>query len=149
MEFPMTDSIYLFPERQPVLRVVTRLNDANPSGDIFGGWLMSQIDIAGAIAAAIRAKGPIATVAVSSLRFIQPLFPHDCVSFYADVTKVGSTSLTVAIDVFAQRAVFGVQESQHPLAQNHHSLEAVKIADAVFVYVAVSEPGKKRLVPAM
>jgi acyl-CoA thioesterase YciA len=135
-------------ERQPVLRLVTRPNDANPSGDIFGGWLMSQLDIAGAIAAAIRARGPIATVAVNSLRFILPLFPHDCVSFYAEVVKVGRTSLTVAIEVFAQRAVFGIQEDMHPLAQQHHSLDTVKIADAEFVYVAVSKPGEKRLVPA-
>jgi acyl-CoA thioesterase YciA len=128
----MTDEPVELPvDRSPILRVTTRINDANPSGDIFGGWLMSQIDIAGAIVAAERAKGPVVTVAVKDLQFIKPLYVHDLVSFYADVVRVGSTSLTVYIEVFAQR-------------QRQYTYEAVKVSDATLVYVAVTEPGKPR-----
>jgi len=122
-------------DRQPTLRVKTRPNDANKSGDIFGGWLMSQIDIAGAMEAQIRAKGPVVTVAVSELLFIEPLYVYDLVSFYTTVEKVGNTSLTVKVEVFATR--FSDQQYQH-----------IKVSDATLVYVAVSEPGKKRQIPA-
>lgn len=120
---------------EPTLRVTTRPNDANRDGDIFGGWLMSQIDIAGAIAAGIRAYGPIVTVAVKELHFIKPLFVQDLVSFYANVTAVGKTSLTTAIEVYAQRD-----------RGNRHE-PAIKVSEAILIYVAVSEPGKSRLVP--
>lgn len=119
---------------EPLLRVVTRPNDANPTGDIFGGWLMSQIDIAGSIAAAVRAKGPVVTVAVQQLQFIQPLFVHDLVSFYGQVVKVGQTSLTVELQAYAER-----------LNQGQNTI--VKVSDATLVYVAVAKPGQKRLVP--
>lgn len=117
--------------KQPTLRVITRPNDANPKGDIFGGWLMSQIDVAGAIAAISAAKGPVSTVAVKELQFIHPLYAHDIVSFYTEVTGVGTTSVTVAIEVYAQRQM-GMKNC------------VIKISDALLVYVAVSEPGKKR-----
>src|SRR5437660_11710168 len=80
---------------QPTLRVRTRPNDANASGDIFGGWLMSQIDIACAIAAAKATNGPVVTVAVNSLTFIKPLFIYDLVSFYTKVEKIGTTSIQI------------------------------------------------------
>lgn len=121
--------------REPALRVTTRPNDANPTGDIFGGWLMSQIDIAGAIAASARAEGPVVTVAVKELRFIKPIFVHDLVTFYSNVTAVGKTSITVAVEVFSQRQ-YGCGDE-----------EAVKVSDAILVFVAVSEPGKPRMVP--
>jgi acyl-CoA thioesterase YciA len=92
---------------------------------------MSQIDIAGASAAVSVAKGRVATVAVSQLRFIAPLYIYDLVSFYADVVRVGNTSITVEIEVYAQR-------------QRRMDLPYIKIADAVYVYVAVEQPGKKR-----
>lgn len=117
----------------PTLRLTTLPNDANASGDIFGGWLMSKIDISGAIAAVQRARGSVVTVAVESLQFIKPLYVYDLVSFYSHVIKTGHTSLTVHTDVFAQRA-----RALH---------ETVKVAEATFVYVAVSAPGKKRKVP--
>ena len=118
-------------KKEPTLRVTTRPNDANLKGDIFGGWLMSQIDIAGAIAAVSATKGAIATVAVKELQFIKPLYPHDVVSFYTDIVSIGNTSVTVAIEVHAQR---------------HLDLEnsSEKVANAVFVYVAVENPGVKR-----
>jgi acyl-CoA thioesterase YciA len=121
--------------QQPTLRIITNPNDANQSGDIFGGWLMSQIDIAGSIAAGKRAKGSIVTVAVKELRFIKPLFVYDLVSFYAKVIAVGKTSITVNIEVFAQRN------------RGSNSETSFKVSDAVLVYVAVSEPGKPRDVP--
>lgn len=118
---------------QPKLRLTTLPNDANKSGDIFGGWLMSKMDIAGAIAAVQRAKGSVVTVAVNNLVFIKPLYVYDLVSFYAKVISVGRTSLTVQIEAYAQRS---------------RDLGAtVKVGDATYVYVAVSAPGQKRLVP--
>jgi acyl-CoA thioesterase YciA len=122
------------PLHDPVLRVTTRPNDANPKGDIFGGWLMSQIDIAAAITAAGVAKGPVSTVAVKELQFIHPLFINDLVSLYAHVIKVGNTSVTVGVDVYAQH-------NADLTAEPH------KIADAVMVFVAIEKPGIKRLIP--
>jgi acyl-CoA thioesterase YciA len=83
------------PERDPVLSVVPMPADANPTGDIFGGWIMSQVDIAGSIPALRLAKGRIATVAVNSFTFKQPVLIGDLVSFYAQVARVGRTSITV------------------------------------------------------
>jgi acyl-CoA thioesterase YciA len=131
--FTNNSSEQLPKNKQPTLRLTTLPNDANLNGDIFGGWLMSKIDIAGAVAAVQRANGPVVTVAVSQLQFIKPLFVYDLVSFYAEIIHVGRTSLTVKIEAYAQRA-----RALH---------ETLKVADATYVYVAVSAPGKKRLVP--
>lgn len=122
-------------EKQPTLRVTTMPNDANAAGDIFGGWLMSQIDIAGAIEAKVRAKGPIATISVKELIFHKPLFVYDLVSFYTDITKVGKTSIEVSIEVYARRMREG-------------EFQTIKVAWAKYVYVAISKPGIKRPVPA-
>src|SRR5512146_3039006 len=89
--------------REPMLRVVPMPADANPTGDIFGGWIMSQVDIAGAIPALRLAKGRVATVAVNSFVFRQPVLIGDIVSFYAEVARVGRTSITVNVEVYAQR----------------------------------------------
>lgn len=129
----MAKTILKLPNTQPTLRVKTRPNDANQSGDIFGGWLMSQIDIAGAIVAADRAKGHVVTVSVKDLTLLKPLFVYDIVSFYAKVIAVGRTSITVTIETYAQRA---------PKQE-----EVVKISDAILVYVAVKKPGEKRELP--
>lgn len=94
-------------DKQPTLRITTRPNDANSSGDIFGGWLMSQIDIAGSIEAKVRAKSAIATIAVKELLFLKPLFVYDLVSFYTELVSVGTTSITVKIEVFATRLAEG------------------------------------------
>jgi acyl-CoA thioesterase YciA len=120
--------------KQPTLRLTTQPNDANIKGDIFGGWLMSQIDIAGAIAATRIAQGEISTIAVNSLQFINPIFIYDVVSFYTEVIKIGTTSVTIGIEVYAQRER-GMCE------------EDIKIAEATFVYVAIDKPGKKRMIP--
>ncbi len=123
-------------QANPTLRVKTRPNDANKGGDIFGGWLMSQIDIAGAIAAARRAKGPVVTVAVKNLTFLKPLYIYDIASFYTTVTHVGSSSVTIDVEVYAER----YKEGETELAE-------IKVSDATLVYVAVSKPGQKRSIP--
>lgn len=121
-------------DHQPALRVTAMPNYANPGGDIFGGWMMSQMDLAGAIVAVPRAKGQVATVAVKELRFIKPIYVFDLVSFYAHVVKVGNTSITTEIEAYAQRL--------------RDKIEIVKVAEATIVYVAVSEPGVKRQIPS-
>ncbi|NOU01686.1 MAG: acyl-CoA thioesterase [Gallionella sp.] len=109
-------------------------SDANYTGDIFGGWLMGQVDIAGSIPAVSRAKGRVATVAVNSFVFKQPLFVGDIVSFYADIIKIGNTSITVDVEVYVQR--------------NPAKPECVKVTEATLTYVAVDENRKPRVVPA-
>ncbi|HLS57741.1 MAG TPA: acyl-CoA thioesterase, partial [Zeimonas sp.] len=89
--------------RIPELRVVPMPADANVHGDVFGGWIMAQVDMAGALPAMRRANGRIATIAVNSFLFKQPVFVGDVLSFYADVVRVGRTSITVFVEVYAQR----------------------------------------------
>jgi len=120
----------LLPDREPVLRVVPMPADANSTGDIFGGWIMSQVDIAGSIPALRLARGKVATVAVNSFVFRQPVLIGDLVSFYAKVVKVGRTSITVDVEVYAQR---GLQEEI-----------TVKVTEATLTYVAVDRDRKPR-----
>src|SRR5450631_3424279 len=89
--------------KEPTLRVVPMPADSNSSGDIFGGWVMSQVDIAGSIAAIRLARGRVATIAVNSFVFRQPVMVGDVVSFYAEIVKVGLTSITVSVEIYAQR----------------------------------------------
>jgi acyl-CoA thioesterase YciA len=122
------------PDGQPVLRVVPMPADVNAAGDIFGGWLMAQVDIAGGVAAMRRARGRVATVAVNSFQFKQPISVGDVVSFYAEIVRVGRTSLAVDVAVFAER---------HPAAP-----VVVKVTEATLTYVALDTSGDKREVPA-
>jgi acyl-CoA thioesterase YciA len=121
-------------DEQPVLRIVPMPADTNAHGTIFGGWVMSQVDIAGSIPAWERAQGPIVTVAVNSFIFKEPVFVGDLVSFYARVVKVGRTSITVDVEVFAQRKRVGGRE-------------AVKVTEAQLTYVAIDERRQPRAVP--
>ena len=121
------------PQREPTIRVAAMPSDANYTGDIFGGWLMGQVDIAGSIPALHRAKGRVATVAVNSFVFRQPIFVGDVVSFYTRIVKVGTTSITVEVEVFAQR------DPAKPIC--------VKVTEATLTYVAVGEDRKPRVVP--
>lgn len=121
------------PQREPTIRVAAMPSDANYTGDIFGGWLMGQVDIAGSIPALHRAKGRVATVAVNSFVFKQPIFVGDIVSFYTKVIKVGTTSITVEVEVYAQR------DPAKPIC--------VKVTEATLTYVAVGEDRKPRVVP--
>jgi acyl-CoA thioesterase YciA len=127
-------TVTLPPGRTPVLSVVPMPSDSNQHGDIFGGWIMSQVDIAGGVIAARRARGRVATVAVNAFTFKQPVMIGDVVLFYADVVKVGRTSITVDVEVFAQR--------------NPAVLETVKITEATLTYVATDESRRPRQVPA-
>ncbi len=120
-------------ERQPAVRMLAMPADTNPSGDIFGGWLMSQMDIAGGIAAAARAKGRAVTVAVEGMEFHQPVYVGDLVSCYADVVATGTTSITVKVDTLARRRAGG---------------ETVKVTEGTFVFVAIDADGRPRPVPA-
>ena len=124
------------PEGQPVLRTVPMPADTNYAGDIFGGWIMSQVDIAGSIPAIRRARGRVATVAVNSFVFKQPVFVGDLVSFYASIVKIGRTSITVDVAVYAQR---GVREGGEEIC--------IKVTEAVLTYVAIDNNRKPRVVP--
>jgi acyl-CoA thioesterase YciA len=121
-------------DKHPTLRVVPMPADANSSGDIFGGWVMSQVDIAGSIPAIRRARGRVATVAVNSFIFKQPVMVGDVVSFYAEIVKVGRTSITVSVEVYAQR--------------NPEKEETVKVTEATLTYVAVDKERRPRVVLA-
>lgn len=121
------------PQREPTIRLAAMPSDANYTGDMFGGWLMGQVDIAGSIPALHRAKGRVATVAVNSFVFKQPIFVGDVVSFYTRIVKVGNTSITVEVEVYAQR------DPAKPTC--------VKVTEATLTYVAVGEDRKPRVVP--
>jgi acyl-CoA thioesterase YciA len=123
-------SVSLPQGHEPVLRVVPMPADRNYVGDIFGGWIMSQVDIAGSIPAMRRARGRVATVAVNSFLFKQPVFVGDLVSFYAEVVRVGNTSITVNVEVYAQR--------------NPEKEECVKVTEATLTYVAVDQNRRPR-----
>lgn len=124
------------PEVQPVLRMVPMPADTNYAGDIFGGWIMSQVDIAGSIPAIRRARGRVATVAVNSFVFKQPVLVGDLVSFYANIIKIGRTSITVDVAVYAQR---GVREGGAEIC--------IKVTEAVLTYVAIDNARRPREVP--
>lgn len=125
----MTD----LPKKEPVLRVIPMPKDLNVSGDVFGGWIMAHVDIAGSIPAVRRAKGRVVTVAVQSFVFHEPVFKSDLVSFYAEVVREGTTSLTVDVEVYSER--------------NPAEPEVVKVTAATLTYVAIDENGKKRPLP--
>ena len=120
--------------KEPTLRVVPMPSDANHTGDIFGGWIMSQVDLAGSIPAVRLAQGRVATIAVNSFVFRQPVFVGDVVSFYAEVVKVGRTSITVDVEVYSQR--------------RPEKEMCVKVTEATLTYVAVGENRQPRVVSA-
>jgi acyl-CoA thioesterase YciA len=122
------------PETEPALRVVPMHADANQHGDIFGGWVMSQVDVAGSIPASRRARGRVATVAVNSFVFREPVLIGDVVSFYAQITREGRTSITVSVEVYAQR--------------NPTEVICVKVTEASLTYVAVAPDRRPRVLPA-
>jgi acyl-CoA thioesterase YciA len=118
------------PDRQPILRVMPMPADVNPQGDVFGGWIMAQVDVAGAIPAMQRARGRVTTVAVNSFLFKQPVSVGDVVSFFAEVVDTGRTSIKVRVEVYAER---------HPAQPI-----IVKVTEAVLTYVAINQHGAKR-----
>jgi acyl-CoA thioesterase YciA len=116
-----------------VLRVMPLPADVNANGDIFGGWIMAQVDLAGAVLPARVAKGRIATVAVNQFIFKQPVSMGDLLSFYARITRIGRTSISVHVQVFAER--------------NPANLHVVKVTEADLTYVAIDSQGQPRPVP--
>jgi acyl-CoA thioesterase YciA len=120
---------------QPVLRIIPMPADTNAHGTIFGGWVMAQVDLAGSVPAYERAAGPVVTLAVNSFLFKEPVFVGDLVSFYARVVKVGRTSITVDVEVYAQRGRDG-------------RADVVKVTEAQLTYVAIDSQRNPRPVPA-
>ena len=120
------------PDKQPVLRVVPQASDVNPSGDVFGGWVMSRVDEAGAICAVLKARGRVTTVAVNAFQFKQPIAVGDVLSFYGEIVKIGNTSITVAVEVYA---------THHP---DQEAPFSVKVTEAVLTFVALNPDGSKR-----
>jgi len=116
-------------ERSPVLRVVPGPSDINANGHIFGGWVLSQMDIAAGIVASRRAKGPVATVAIEAMKFIAPIHLRDVISVYAHVERIGRTSMGVRIEVVAQRDL-GATE--------------VKVTEGLFTFVALDADNRPR-----
>ncbi|MGH8687548.1 MAG: acyl-CoA thioesterase [Burkholderiales bacterium] len=108
--------------------------DANQNGDIFGGWIMAQVDVAGGTVAGRVARGRVATVAVNQFIFKQPVQIGDILSLYADVVRIGKTSITVNVDVYAERG-------------RADDARIVKVTDATLTYVAIDANGRPRPVP--
>lgn len=121
------------PTEMPQLRVMPMPSDANVHGDVFGGWIMAQVDIAGSLPAVKRANGRVATVAVTSFVFKNPVYVGDLLSFYAKIVKTGTTSITVEVEVYAER--------------NRLGAEVVKVTEATLVYVATDDERKPRTLP--
>jgi acyl-CoA thioesterase YciA len=120
------------PRAEPALRAIAMPADANPYGDIFGGWLLSQMDLAGGAVARRRAKGRTATVAITAMTFHRPVFIGDEVTCYAQIVKVGRTSITVKVESWVRR---GIGEEQ------------IAVTEGIFTYVAIDEDRKPRPVP--
>jgi acyl-CoA thioesterase YciA len=121
-----------YTDRQLVLRVMPMPADANANGDIFGGWIMAQVDIAGSVLPARISRGRVATVAVNEFIFKQPVSIGDLLSFYATVTRIGRTSITVHVEVMAER--------------DPENLHVVKVTEANLTFVAIDREGKPRSV---
>ena len=123
------------PGKMPELRVMPSPSDANVYGDVFGGWIMAQVDIAGSLPATRRANGRVATIAVNSFLFKHPVFVGDLLTFYADIVKVGNTTITVNVEVSAER--------------NRQQANIEKVTEATLTYVATGPDRKPRPVPPL
>ncbi len=121
-----------FPKGEPAIRTIAMPADANPSGDIFGGWLMAQMDLAAGNLAARRARGRCATVAVDRITFIEPVFVGDEVSLYADLIRVGRTSLTIEVQAWRR---------------SRDGEDRIKVTQATFVFVALDQGRRPRVIP--
>ena len=125
-------NVQLPTDKELVLKVIPMPADCNANGDIFGGWVMAQVDLAGSVVPARHVDGRLATVAVNEFIFKQPVRVGDILSFFAGVTRIGTTSITVAVEAWARR---------------NRLADRVKVTDGHFVYVALGEAGRKRQVP--
>ena len=127
-----SDPSDLPPHTEPALRAIAMPADANPHGDIFGGWLLSQMDLAGGTVATRRAKGRVVTVAITAMTFHRPVFIGDEVTCYATILKVGRTSITVKVESWVRR---GIGEEQ------------IEVTEGTFTYVAVGEDRRPCPIP--
>src|SRR5512138_466372 len=123
----MTDN-----RRDPIVRTVPHPSDMNGNGDIFGGWVLSQMDIAGGAMAARVAKGRVATVAITAMTFVQPIKVGDMVSIYGKVDKIGRTSITIDLETVVQR---------------RNDAKEIQVTHGTYVFVAIDQDGKPRQVP--
>lgn len=114
------------------IRTLAMPGDTNPAGDIFGGWVLSQMDIAGSICAVERVQGRVATVAVEAMTFIAPVKVGDVLCVYTSIERVGNTSITIAMEAWARR---------------NRLADRVKVTQGRFVYVALDDAGRKRIIP--
>jgi len=121
-------------DRIPAIRVPARPADVNPGGSIFGGWIMSYVDIAGSIPAVARAKGPVVTRAVDSFEFKKPVFIGDLISCYANIVSEGRTSMKIQVEVYAERMC-------------GDKTDCIKVTEATLVYVAIDEHRIPRPLP--
>lgn len=120
-------------KREPILRVVPRPGDINSNGHIFGGWVLSQMDIAAGIVASRRADGPVATVAIDAMEFIEPILLHDIISVYARIERTGRSSMAIRIEVIADR---------------DRGIRQVKVTEGVFTFVALDAENRPRPLPS-
>ena len=120
-------------KRDPILRVMPRPGDINANGHIFGGWILSQMDIAAGIVASRRAQGAVATVAIETMKFIAPILMQDLISIYAEIERVGRTSLAIRIEVIATR---------------DRGATEIKVTEGLFTFVALDENHRPRPLPA-
>jgi acyl-CoA thioesterase YciA len=132
LEMEDTDGSGHQPDAEPALRAIAMPADANPHGDIFGGWLLAQMDLAGGTAATRRAKGRTATVAITGMTFHRPVFIGDEVTCYAKIVRIGTTSITVKVESWVRRGT---------------GAEQIEVTEGVFTYVAVDNERRPRPVP--
>lgn len=120
------------PQGTPAIRTLAMPGDTNPNGDIFGGWVMSQMDLAGGITAGWRAQGRVATVGVEAMSFLKPVKVGDVVCVYTDIVREGNTSMSIKVELWALRRATLVRE---------------KVTEGIFTFVAIDENGQKRALP--
>ena len=119
----------------PQMHVIAMPSDANMHGDVFGGWIMSQVDLAGAVCATRRANGRVVTVAVNSFLFKHPVFVGDLLSIYTEIVRAGTTSITVNVECYAER--------------NQLETDIVKVTEATLTYVATDDQRRPRPLPPL
>ena len=127
------ETVSLPTDEELVLKVIPMPGDCNANGDIFGGWVMAQVDMAGSVVPALYTQGRMATVAVDNFVFKQPVRVGDILSFFSKVVRIGRTSITVKVEVYAERY----------FAQGHYA----KVTEALLTYVAIDEQGRPREIP--
>jgi acyl-CoA thioesterase YciA len=120
------------PRGEPTKRTLTMPADTNPSGDIFGGWVLSQMDISGGIFAGQRAEGRVATIAVDAMKFIRPVYVGDVMCVYCELQREGRTSVAIHLEAWALRGRLG---------------KRVKVTEGLFTYVAIDSEGRPRPLP--